>query len=572
MGSMATTIVSARPAALDRPLRRRRRFLRTFLFFLGIIIHVFFFDILGNRTPLTRWYAQRSALRRWAKAARDFRALAVAQGGVLIKLGQFLSSRADILPASITDELAGLQDEVPPAPWNVMRHRLARELGRPPEDVFASFDTQAVAAASIGQVYFAQLHDGRAAAVKLQRPQIAEIIDVDLSAVSAAVQIIKNYPLIKRRADLPALFQEFARVLRQELDYELEAENAIQFRANFAEVAGVYVPEPYREHSTKQLLVMERISGVKIHDYAALEAAGIDRAELAERFNKAYQKQFFLDGLFHADPHPGNLFVRPEAPPAPGVATPYTLIFIDLGMVGRITPALMRALREGIIGVATNDAAKMVEALDMGGIIRPGADRGQIVRAIQIVLRHTYDRSIRELTNMDVENVFADVEHLVRDLPFQLPQDLIYLGRAVALVSGITTGLYPDVNLFALTRPFAQELIARQQRELNLAERVRQELGALGQAALALPKEMDAYYKAANRGELQMRVDFGRLERGMFGLERAVASLSAGVVSAGLFVGGAVLRVHGFAADAWWAWGAAALVALWAVRPRRPGR
>lgn len=554
-------------------INKRLRFLRVFLFLLGIIIHVFMFDIVGNRWAITRWYVQRSVLRRWSKIARDFRALAIQQGGVLIKLGQFLSSRADILPAAITDELAGLQDEVPPAPWPLMRATIEHELNKPLVGMFAAFDERPVAAASIGQVYFAELHDGRLAAVKVQRPRIDEIIEVDLSAVSIAVQIVKNYPLIKRRADLPALFQEFAKVLREELDYELEAKTALQFRANLKHTPGVYVPEPYIDQSRGRVLVMERISGIKINDYRALEAAGVDRAELAERFNKTYQQQFFLDGLFHADPHPGNLFVRVEGPPPartngtqPGA--PYTLIFIDLGMVGRIAPRLMSILREGIIGLASNDAEKIVESLDEANMILPNADRREIVRALQTVLRYTYDRTNRELTNMDVQVIFDDIEHLVRDLPFQLPQDLIYLGRAVGLVSGITTGLYPDVNLFELSRPFADELIARQRREVNVAQRVQTELTSFGQIVATLPRQMDAYYKAANRGDLEMRVDLTRLERGLRRVERATTRLAGGIIATGLFVGGVLLRINGFGGEASWAWVAAVAATIWVLWPR----
>lgn len=550
------------------------RFWRIFLFFLGIIIHVFIFDILGNKTWLTRWYAQRSGMRRWAKIARDFRGLAIHMGGVQIKLGQFLSSRADILPASITDELAGLQDEVPAAPWPLMQATLEYELGAPLDALFTSFDAQAIAAASIGQVYFGTLRDGRAAAIKVQRPRIDEIIEVDLSAVQAAVRIVKNYPLIKRRADLQALFEEFGRVLREELDYVREAHAAIEFRANFADVPGVAIPEPYLEHTTPHVLVMERVGGIKINDYTALDAAGVDRTELAERFNKAYQKQFFLDGLFHADPHPGNLFVRVEGPrPVPTNGTqpgaPYTLIFLDLGMVGRISPAMMRILREGIIGLASNDAVKMVDAIDEIGMILPGADRSQIVRALQAVMRYTYGRTMNEMTNIDVDMVFGEVEHLVRDLPFQIPQNLIYLGRAIGLVSGITTGLYPDVNLFALSQPFAQELIDRQRREVNIGQRLQQELTSLVQIAATLPRQMDDYYKAANRGDLQMRVDLTRVERGMRRMERALTRLAGGIIATGLFVGGVVLRINAFGGEARWVWVLAAIIALWALWPRR---
>lgn len=542
-------------------------------FFLRVIIHVFLFDIFLGRFRITRWYVRRTAMERWVLIARRFRGLAVQMGGVLIKLGQFLSSRADILPVQITDELAGLQDEVPPAPLPYVLATIVAELGAPPEDLFAEFAPTPVAAASLGQVFFGVLHDGRQVAIKVQRPRIDEIVAVDLSAVEWAVRLIRNYPPIRRRADLLGLFEEFKRVLIEELDYIQEARNAEAIRANFVGVPGVYIPEPYADLSSPRVLIMERIGGIKVSDVAALDQAGVDRHELAHRFYRAYLKQWFLDGIFHADPHPGNLFVRVDGPPPPqtnGVkpGAPCTLIFIDFGMVGRLGTHAVEALREGTVALASNDPERLVMAFDRLGVILPGTDRRPIVQAATILFRHTYDRSLRELTNIDIEGVFGEVEHLVRDMPFQLPQDLIYLGRAVSMVSGMTTTLDPDINLFETLKPFAQELVARESREGDWVGRARKELTSIGQTLTTLPRQMDAYYKAANRGELQMKVDLSRLERGMRRVERATIRLAGGIIATGLFVGGVLLRINGFAAETSWVWGAAALVTLWTLWPR----
>jgi predicted unusual protein kinase regulating ubiquinone biosynthesis (AarF/ABC1/UbiB family) len=229
---------------------------------------------------------------------------------------------------------------------------------------------------------------------------------------------------------------------------------------------------------------------------------------------------------------------------------------------------MMETMRYGVVGMATNDADRLVEALDRLGMLLPGTDRRPIVQALNIVLRHTYDRTQRELTNMDVELIFDETEHLVRDLPFQIPQDLIYLGRAISLVSGIVTGLNPDINLFEETRPFADEMIARERREVDWLDAARRELTALGQVAATLPRQMDTYYKAANRGELQMRVDLTRLERSMRRVERATGRLAGGILAGALFIGGVLLRINAFAAEAQWAWAAAALLALWTIWPR----
>jgi predicted unusual protein kinase regulating ubiquinone biosynthesis (AarF/ABC1/UbiB family) len=183
-------------------------------------------------------------------------------------------------------------------------------------------------------------------------------------------------------------------------------------------------------------------------------------------------------------------------------------------------------------------------------------------------MRYTYDRTQRELTNMDVDRIFDETEHLVRDMPFQIPQDLIYLGRAVSMVSGIVTGLNPDINLFEETRPFANQMIERERRAVDWRELMQRELTGLGQIAATLPRQMDTYIKSANRGELQLRVDLTRLERSMRRVERATTRLAGGVMAGALFVGGVFLRINAIVPEAYWAWGIAAVVMVWALWPR----
>lgn len=561
---------SIRPIVQTRAptLSPRRRFLQISWFFLRTIVHIFLIDILGNRLWITRWYAKRSGLKRWAGIARRFRHMAVRRGGVLIKLGQFLSSRADILPEAITNELAGLQDEVPAAPLESIRPILISELGAAPEQIFTDFDSVPIAAASFGQVYYATLKDGRSVAVKVQRPQINAIVEIDLRAIHWAVGLIKRYPAIRRRADLELLFEEFARVLYEELDYVQEAQNALRFRANFAGTPGVYFPQPYPRDSTECVLVMERVDGLKLTDHGALQAAGINRAALATRINQAFLKQVFTDGFFHADPHPGNIFVRVEGPPSTPEANdaPFTLIMLDTGMVGSLEASSMDILRKAIVGVASNDAERIIEALEQLNVLLPSSDRRQIIQALNIILRHTYDRTQRELTNLDIEQIFAETEDLVRDMHFQIPQQLIFLGRSVSIVSGIVTGLNPDINLFDEVRPFAQSMLERERGEQDWRDVLRRELLGYGQIATTLPRQMDSYLKSANRGEL--RLDTRRLEQRMQRVEQATRRTTAAVLSSALFIGGILLRSSGSLIEAQWAWVAAAALAIWALWPR----
>ena len=302
----------------SRSFTRASDFCESRCFFFSVIAHIYVWDIFLPRFIVLRWYVRRTQMRRWKGIARRFRIMALELGGMQIKFGQFLSSRADIMPQEVRRELAGLQDEVPPAPPSHVLAVILEDLGAPPSEIFESFDPEAVAAASLGQVHFAVLKDGREVAVKVQRPFIDKIIEVDLSAVTWVIRLIKNYPPIRRRANMEALLAEFSRVLIQELDYIGEAKNSTAFRANFAGVPGVYTPETIPELTTRRVLVMERISGVKINDLQTLDSLGVSRLELSARLSNVYLKQFYMDGMFHADPHPGNLFVRVE--PADEVA------------------------------------------------------------------------------------------------------------------------------------------------------------------------------------------------------------------------------------------------------------
>lgn len=549
------------------PLFPRIRFLRIASFMLRLVLHIYLWDIFMMRFPILRWFSQRSALTRWQLWAKRFHQLAVSLGGVQIKLGQFLSSRADILPEEVIKELASLQDEVPPAASDYILERIAQELGRDPDQVFAAFDPKPVAAASLGQVHRARLHDGREVAIKVKRPHIDEIITIDLQALGFVVSIIKEYRPIKRRADLQALFEEFSRVLYEELDYQLELRNNERFRANFVDDPRFYIPRTLPELSTKHILLMEWIDGIKISDFAALDRAGVDRNDLANRLNQAYFKQIFIDGFFHADPHPGNLFIKIVSPAQNGQSADFKLIFLDFGMVGQISPDLNEGLRAGIVGLASNNPDRILIALEQIKAILPNADRRQIRQGIQTVLRFVYNKNQRELNMLDFEEIIDELQDMIYEMPFQMPQDLIYLGRAVSMVAGLATLIDPQINLFDSLRPFSKELLAKEQREANWPARINDEIQAIIQFLLSLPRKMDSYYSSISHFEWQLHNDFQKLERGLGRVERSNGRLAGSILAASLFIGGVQLRTNGRVKESDYAWLAASLAVLWSYRP-----
>lgn len=302
----------------EHNFRQDGRFRRILIFFARVILHLIIWDILGGRVPLLRLAIRQSRPRRFRRWAHAFRELALNMGGVMIKLGQFLSARVDVLPPEITEELQGLQDEVNPEETGRIMAVIQAELGDF-NGRFAEIEAEPMAAASLGQTHRAWLKPqngagarGEAVVIKVQRPNIAAIVETDLAALRIVARWAMRYKPIARRADVPALMEEFAKTLWEELDYGAEVDNAERFAEMYANDPRVYIPAMYRQHSSDRVIVMENVEAPKITDVAAMQEAGIDPAEVAETLLDVYFDQVFREGFFHADPHPGNLFIRPR--------------------------------------------------------------------------------------------------------------------------------------------------------------------------------------------------------------------------------------------------------------------
>ncbi|OIQ86440.1 putative protein kinase UbiB [mine drainage metagenome] len=525
----------------------RGRYIHIVAFFAGVIARFVLWDIVLRHLGFRRW-VRRNRNERFRREAARFRVLAIRMGGVMIKIGQFLSSRLDVLPREVTDELANLQDEVPAEDFHAIRSLAEAELGATLDDLFDQVDPVPMAAASLGQVHRATLrsaHDSGLLNVvlKVQRPGIAAIVTTDLSALSRVGTWLMRYRPIRAHADVPALLREFSAVLHEEIDYEHEADNAEIFRENFLDDPGIQVPRVVRALSTRRVLTLEDVAAIKITDYAAVTAAGIDRAQVAERLVTAYLKQIFEDGFVHADPHPGNLFVTPVAG-HDGEPSTWRLTFVDFGMVARIPDSVRGSLRELVIAVGTRDAARVVKAYQLLDMLLPGADLAEIERAEAQVFDKYWGLSMSELRNIDPQEVreFAhQYRDLLLDMPFQVPQNLIYVVRTVAILSGMCTGLDPDVNLWEQVAPYARRLV-----EDEASAGAGPWLDKIGDAALALlalPTQTSRILARVEGGGLPVRDE--QAGRALRSLTRSVDRLSTAVVTAGLLVAGSVLVASG---------------------------
>ena len=554
----------------------RARYRRIVFFFARIILSLILWDLILPRLGLRGW-SRRTRPSRLRRSAARFRALAIQMGGVLIKVGQFMSARVDVLPDEFTSELVGLQDEVPEEDYREIHRLIEDEFGLPLYEKFVEFHEETEAAASLGQVHQAKIriennnHENQKAddengggelidvVVKVQRPDIETLIATDISALRTVGNWLRRYPPIRRRADVPALLNEFTRILYEEIDYIAEGHNAETFAENFRDRPGVQVPAVIWSHTTKRVLTLQDVRAIKITDYASISAAGIDRAEVADRLFQIYLQQIFEDGFFHADPHPGNLFVTPAAAQSRLLGreefaedeedTGWQLTFVDFGMVGRMSPEMLSGLREMVIAVGTRDAARLIDSYQKLGVLLPGADIELLKKASTRLFDQFWGKNMSELQAVsprEMREFVGEFRELIFDMPFQVPQDMILLGRTVGILSGMCTGLDTEFNVWEGIAPFAQKLIF----EESGGERISwlNELGNLVRILLTYPRRAINVLSLLENGELEVRVP--QLTTQVRNLEHAVNRLAGGLVFGALLLGGIQLylaRQIGFA-------------------------
>jgi predicted unusual protein kinase regulating ubiquinone biosynthesis (AarF/ABC1/UbiB family) len=531
------------PVTFQRSTQLRLRRGRIINFFFRSIVSAFLWDVVIRNFGGRSW-ANRTALNRYLQMARRFRALAVELGGVMIKLGQFISSRVDILPKEIVDELATLQDEVPVEPFDRIHALLERELGRPAESVFDAIAPEPVAAASLGQAHHVQLRGGEPAIVKIQRPGIEAIVAVDLEAILIAVGWLKRIGPIRRRADLNALYDEFSRTLYEELDYLAEGRNAERFAKDFAEWPDIRIPKIHWALTTRRVLTMEDVGAIKISDVAAYTAQGVPAAAVAHALFNFYLQQVFINGFFHADPHSGNLFLEPRGDGK------FTLNIVDFGMVGTLSSELKANLRDMFIGIATRDAPRIVRSMEAAGWLLPSADQREIARAAEKVFARYWGISMGDLQNLDLNEVRAftrEFRSLLYSMPFQIPANVLFLGRALGILSGLATQIDPHFNVFESAAPFAQKMLTAEGGSV-LRTAVSQAVD-LGKALFTLPVQLERLIDVVLSGDLRFSVkDTERLIDEMHRMNRSMNRLQWTIIFMGFLLGAIGLHITGFTA------------------------
>ncbi len=462
-----------------------------------------------ERRRVIRAHAQSSSAAQSASEALiqvlvAFRTTAIKQGVLLIKLGQFLSTRIDVLPEQAIAVLSSLQDEVPPAPFAHVVSVIESELGKPVEEVFSLLERKCTAAASLGQVHKAVLvSTGETVAVKIQRPRMDQLVHLDLRALRFVIWIMTRFLDTHHVIDLRGFYHEFERTIFEELDYVREAANAKRFQAMFKDDPTIYIPRVYDQYVSRRVLVLEWIDGIKINAYAALDAAGINRLEVAKRTAYAYFYQFFEIGFFHADPHPGNILVKPGPPGDGPIVT-----LVDFGMVGSYTKQMQRFMKEAFLALLARDARAFVNALAQLGFIGEGANCASLERALSLMIERYSCMTLGEVSEQVIAEMVQDVKQLLYGQALHIPAQFAFTGRAVGTLIGVAAGLAPEFNLIEVATPYARKFLGL---DIESAEHALQHLFIqllnTGRALLTLPQALEQVLMKLETGQLEVTLE-----------------------------------------------------------------
>lgn len=453
-------------------------------------------------------------------------------GASFIKLGQVLSTRPDLLPAEYIQELAKLQDAAPQVPFEQICQIVCDELGEPPEKIFAEFDPQPLASASIGQVHTGSLRNGQRIIVKVQRPGVAEQVEEDLEILYGIAAWAKTHTTFGRSYNLTALVDEFAYTLRNELDYRQEGQNAERFRRNFTNDPGAYIPRMHWEFTTGRVLTMERVGGIKIAEISALNDAGIDRLKVAENAVRVMMREVFEFGFFHADPHPGNFFVQRDA----------SIALIDFGMVGRVDDQMQDALLRVGLAVARQDASRLTDAFYNLGVARSRVNRAALQRDLDHFLSQYAGRSINELA---AAQVTGEVMSVALRHQLQLPSELVMLFRVIGMSESLGARLDPDFRLFEFATPYMKRFWHKRRSSKVMSRRLGQAALEAVELGLELPRHVSHLLHQIEHGELEFNVNPESLNEFAHQLQRMTNRLALTILFAGFIVSlGLVMTIY----------------------------
>jgi ubiquinone biosynthesis protein len=485
--------------ANKRPIRFR--FLRAFGVTFGILISLGFFHLVGKFLGQEWEASRRPAV--YGKNAQRLKRLLLSLQGIFIKAGQLISILSNFLPDYFRKELEELQDKIPPRPLSEIYARIHKELGKDPDLLFAEFDQNPIASASLAQVHSARLHDGRQVAVKVQYLDIEANSKKDLQTIK---QLLSFYGFFLRIKGLGYLHSQFSQMIQEELDFRLEAQYIETIAANFSGNPQVFFPKVIHELSSERVLTTEFMQGVKISDLENLTERNIDRQALAERVLTAYCQMIFSDGIYHADPHPGNILVQPDG----------SIVFVDFGAVAKLSDGMKKGILQFFEGVLKRDNDQISAALQQMGLIALHDDNRHVEELVDFI----YSRFLQQMTvetwnlsdihvsvqdKLDMMVDFSKMDISLRELmaTFQIPKDLVLLTRTILLLLGLCTHLSPTMNPMKTIRPYLETFVLG--RDKNWVKLIETTLKDIALSAITIPAELQKFLIQANHAGLEVK-------------------------------------------------------------------
>ncbi|MFQ5651111.1 MAG: ABC1 kinase family protein [bacterium] len=449
-------------------------------------------------------------------------------GPTFIKLGQLLSTRSFLIPADLLSELTRLQDDVPPLAFEKIQGYLENQFGMRIEDKFNEFQENAMASASIAQVHRAQTHEGQDVVVKIQRPEVARIITTDLDILADLASLMEKYIPESRQFDPCGMVRQLLQSTKRELDFINEGRNIEIFCKNFENFDNVYVPKVFWDYTTEKVLTIEYIDGIKISEIELLRQAGCDLKFISQTGGKFILKQIFDDGFFHADPHPGNLFVRDAS----------VIVPVDFGMMGRLDQALMEEVSDLLIGTVQKDADLIIRVLiNLGSL-----DEEKEVRTLRADIASFVDRYYAvPLKRINVKTIISDVFDVMSKHGLRMPSNLLMLMKAMGTYEDIARKLDPDFEIFSLAQPFVRRLMMRRLDVNRLAYEGVKTLRDFYELLRVGPREIELLLRKLKRGQFAIELQDRGLQNLMLEIDRSSNRVAFSLIIAALIVGSSLI-------------------------------
>ncbi|PZD97004.1 ABC transporter [Paenibacillus sambharensis] len=457
-------------------------------------------------------------------------------GPTFVKLGQLASTRPDVFPEEMVRELEKLQDQVEPFEYEEVCSIIETELDMHMDEIFTRFSQTPLAAASIGQVHLAELSNGERVAVKVQRPDIEETIRTDFEILQNLALLAENRFEWARRYQVVKMIQEFGKSLLQELDYTIEARNTETIAKQFANDSNIYIPAVHWAYSTTRVMVMEYVDGIKVSHDAELVELGYNKKKIAQRFTRAMLHQIFIEGFFHADPHPGNIMVLPDE----------RIAFIDFGMIGRLTPEMKQHLSSLIIALMRQSTDGIIKTVLRMGIVKQDVNTAQLRKDINILREKYYGVPLSEVSLGEAVNDLFDTANRHQ---IQIPVDLILVGKALLTMEGVAERLDPEISMVKLAEPFGRRLLKDKFHPRKIGETLWKDMMDYGELLVHFPKQLRELMNVVKNGHMRLEISVPELDVFLRKLDRisnrlsfSIVMLAFSIIMMGLIIGSSFTR------------------------------